>query len=58
MHTGIQALTLHEMCRETLNNHIGTGTSHLNVQVVLYRAFYTFILLPCCFGEPPDDVTL
>ena len=32
--TGIQIPTLHEMCRETLNPHIDTGTSNLNVQIV------------------------
>ena len=32
--TGIQMTTLHEMYRETLNPHIDTGTSYLNVQVV------------------------
>ena len=51
--------TLHKMCRETLNPHIGTGTSNLNVQVVFVLSlFVTFILLPCCFGEPFGDVTL
>ena len=51
--------TLHEMCRETLNPHIGMGTSNLNVQVVFVSSlFMTFILLPCCFGEPLGDVTL
>ena len=58
-HTGIHIQTLHEMCRETLNHHIGTGTSNLNVQVVFISSlFMTFILLPCCFGEPLGDVTL
>ena len=56
-HTGIHIPTLHEMCRETLNPHI--GTSNLNVQVVFVSSlFMTFILLPCCFGEPLGDVTL
>ena len=32
-HTVIHIPTLHEMCRETLNPHIGTGTSNLNVPV-------------------------
>ena len=58
-HTGIHIPTLHEMCRETLNPHIGTGTSNLNVQVVFASSlFMTFILLPSCFGEPLGDVTL
>ena len=49
----------HGMCRETLNPLIGTGTSNLNVQVVLVSSlFLTFILLPCCSGEPSGDVTL
>ena len=29
--TGIHIPTLYEMCSETLNPHIGTGTSKLNV---------------------------
>ena len=59
-HNGIHIPTLHEMCRETLNLHIGTpGTSNLNVQVAFVsNLFMTFILLPCCFGEPLGDVTL
>ena len=58
-HTGIYIPTLHEMCRETLNPHIGTGTSNLNVQVVFVSSlFMTFILLLSCFGEPLSDVTL
>ena len=58
-HTGIHIPTLHEMWRETLNPHIGTGTSNLNVQVVFVSSlFMTFILLPYCFGEPLGDVTL
>ena len=58
-HTGIHIPTLHEMCRETLNPHIGMGTSNLNVQVVfVWSLFMKFILLPCCFGEPLGDVTL
>ena len=57
--TGIHIPTLQEMCRETLNPHIGTATSNLNVQVVFVPSlFMTFILLPCCFGEPLGDVTL
>ena len=39
-HTGIHIPTLHEMCRETLNLHIGTGTSNLNVQIVFVSSFY------------------
>ena len=27
-HTGIQIPHMHEMCRETLNPHIGAGTSN------------------------------
>ena len=47
-HIGIQIPTLHEMCRETLNPHIGTGTSNLNVQIVFVSSiFMTIILLPC-----------
>ena len=58
-HTRIHIPTLHEMCREALNPHIGTGTSYLNVQVVFVSSlFMTFILLPCCFGERLGDVTL
>ena len=34
-HTGIQISTLHEMCRENLNPHIGTGTTNVNVQIIL-----------------------
>ena len=49
-HTEIHIPTLHEMCRKTLNLHIGTGTSNLNVQVVFVSSlFMTFILLPCFF---------
>ena len=58
-HTGIHIPTLHEMCKEFLNPHIGTCTSNLNVHVVFVSSlFMTFILLPCCFGEPLGDVTL
>ena len=58
-HTGIHIPTLHEMCRETLNPHIGTDTSYLNVQFFFVSSlFMTFILLPCSFGEPLGDVTL
>ena len=50
--TGTHIPTLHEMCRETLNPHIGTSTSNLNVQVVFVSSlFRMFISLPCCFGE-------
>ena len=57
-HTGILIPTLHKMCRETLNLHIGMGTSNLNVQVVFVSSlFMTFIALPCCFGEPLGEVT-
>ena len=57
--TGIHIPTLHEVCRETLNSHIGTGTSNLNVQVVFVSSlFMTFISLQCCFGEPLGEVTL
>ena len=52
-HTGIHIPTLHEVCRETLNPHIGTGTSNLNIQVVFVLSlFMTCSLLPYCFGEP------
>ena len=58
-HTGIHIPTLHEMCRETLNPHIATGTSNLNIQVVFVSSlFMALILLPCCFEEPLGDVTL
>ena len=58
-HTGIHIPTLHEVCRETLNPHIGTGTSNLNVQVVFVLSLLmTFILFPCCFGEPLGDVLM
>ena len=56
---GIQIPTLHEKCRETLNPHVGTGTSTLNMQVVfvssLFQDVYDHIL--CCFREPLSDVT-
>ena len=43
-HTGIHIPTLHEMCRETLNPYIRTGSSNLNVQVVfLSSLLMTFI---------------
>ena len=59
VHTGIHIPTLHEMCRETLNPHIGTNTSNLNLQVVFVSSlFMTFILLLCCFGEPLGEVML
>ena len=45
-HTGIHIPTLHE-CRETLNPHIGTGTSNLNMQVVLYRVFLAHLSTKC-----------
>ena len=38
--TGIQIPTLHKMCRETLNLHIGTVTSNLTVQVVFVSSLY------------------
>ena len=48
-HTGIHISTLHEMCRETLNPHIGTSTSNLNVQVVFvssvsHDVYFTSVL--------------
>ena len=56
-HTGIHISTLHEMCRETLNPHIGTVTCNSNLQTFLYRVFFmTDISLPSCFGEPLGDV--
>ena len=59
VHTGIHVPTLHEMCRETLNPLIGTGTSNLNMHFVFVSSlFMTFILLQCCFGEPVGDVAL
>ena len=58
-YTGIHIPTLHEMFRETLNPHIGTDTSNLNVHVVFVSSlFMAFILLPCCFGESLGDVML
>ena len=58
-HTGIHIPTLHETCRETLNPHIGTVTSNLNLQTFFVSSlFMTCILLPYCFGEPLGDVTL
>ena len=50
---GIQIPTLHDLCRETSNLHIGSGTSKLNVHVIFVSShFMTFISLPGCFGEP------
>ena len=45
-HTGIHIPTL---CRETLNPHISTGTSNLNVQVffvwsLFYDVYFTSVL--------------
>ena len=37
--TGIHIPILHEMCRETLNPHIGTSTSNLNAQAVFVSNF-------------------
>ena len=47
--TRIQIPTLHEILRETLNPHIGTGTSNLNLQVVFvlslfYDVYFTSVL--------------
>ena len=57
--TGIHIPILHEMCKKTLNPHIGTGSSNLNVQVVFVSSlFMTFISLPYYFGDPLGDVTL
>ena len=39
-HTGIHIPTLHEMCGETLNPHIGTGTSYLSVPVVFVSSLF------------------
>ena len=58
-HTEIQMPTLHEICRETLNPHIGTVTPNSNLQIVFNRVFFTtFIYLPGCIGEPLGDVSL
>ena len=40
--TGIQihVPTLHEMCRETLNPHIGTVTSNSNLQIVFALSLF------------------
>ena len=44
---------------DSLNPHVGTGTSNLNVQVVFVSSlFMAFISRPCCFGVPLGDVTL
>ena len=57
--TGIRIPILHEMYGETSNPHIRMSASNLNAQVVFVSSFFmTFILLPCCFGEPLGDVTL
>ena len=57
--TGKVIPTLHEICRKTLNPHIGTGTSNLNVKVVFVSSlFMIFISFPCCFRESLGDVTL
>ena len=40
VHTGIQIPTLHEMCRETLNPHIGTVTSNSNLQIVFVSRLF------------------
>ena len=50
---GIQKPTLHALCRETPNLHIGSGTSKLNVHVIFVSSYFmTLISLPGCFGEP------
>ena len=38
--TGIHIPISHEMCRETLNPYIGTGTSNLNAHVVFVSSFF------------------
>ena len=37
---GIQIPALHEMCRETLNPHIGTVTSNSNLQTVFVSSVF------------------
>ena len=39
-HTGIHIPTLHEMCRETLNPHIGTVTSNSNLQTSFVSSLF------------------
>ena len=39
-HTGIHIPTLHEMCRETLNPHIGTVTSNSNLQTFFVSSLF------------------
>ena len=39
-HSGMHIPTSHEMCRETLNPHIRTGTSNLNVQAVFVSSLF------------------
>ena len=38
-HTGIHIPTLHEMCIETLNPHIGTVLLTVTYRLFLYRVF-------------------
>ena len=38
--TGIHIPILHEMCRKTLNAHIGTGTLNLNMQAVFILSLF------------------
>ena len=42
-HTGIHIPTLHEMCRETLNPHIGTGTGCFGIES-FYDVYFTSVL--------------
>ena len=39
-HTGIHIPTLHEMCRETLNPHIGMATSNSNLQTFFVLSLF------------------
>ena len=38
--TGIHIPTLHEMCRESLNPHMGTVTSDSNLQIVFISSLF------------------
>ena len=40
---GIQIPTLHGMCRETLNPHIGTVTSNSNLQIVFVSSLFHYV---------------
>ena len=45
-HTGrLQMPTLHEMCRESLNPHVGTVTSNSNLQIVFVSSLFHDVYL-------------